>query len=228
MKKVFLLMTFCFWAIIAVAQKSKFEWGNTLGINMSTIEKYVWQRTDVPLDDPKNLLGRQIGLVCRYHFSQRWAIRTDMQLVEKGWKGQTDVASPIDFVGMTSQQIQDYYIRYYERLYAVQKNRLGYLAVPVCAEYSFWKQRLYAQIGGYWGLLMDSPWDKAQKTSDWGAMVGLGFRQPISNHWLINFETRYNHGFSTIYDSFDRSAKLPEQAKSNRSLATNLVFVFRY
>lgn len=226
MKKAVLLNLFCLLTMICIAQKSKFEWGSTVGLNMSTIEKYVWQRTDVPLDDPKNLLGRQIGLVFRYRFTPTWAIRTDVQLVEKGWKGQTDAASPIDFVGMTSQQIQAYYMRYYERLYAVQKNRLSYLTVPVCAEYSFWKQRLYAQIGGYWGVLLDSPWDKAQKTSDWGAMMGLGFRQPISNHWLINLETRYSHGFSTIYDSFDKSGKLPEQAKGNRSLVANIGFIF--
>lgn len=226
MKKAFLLMTFCFLAIIVVAQKSKFEWGNTVGVNMSTIEKYVWQRTDVPLEDPQKLFGRQVGLVFRYRFTPTWAIRTDVQLIEKGWKGQTDVASPIDFVGMTSQQIQDFYIRYYERLYAAQKNRLSYLTVPVCVEYSFWKQRLYAQIGGYWGVLLDSPWDKAQKTSDWGAMVGLGFRQPINNHWLINFETRYSHGFSRIYNSVSNSGKLPEQAQGNRSLAANIGFIF--
>jgi hypothetical protein len=226
MKKAFLLMTFCFLAIIVVAQKSKFEWGNTVGINMSTIEKYVWQRTDVPLEDPQKLFGRQVGLVFRYRFTPTWAIRTDVQLVEKGWKGQTDVASPIDFVGMTSQQIQDFYIRYYERLYAAQKNRLSYLTVPVCVEYSFWKQRLYAQISVYWGVLLDSPWYQAPKTSDWGAMVGLGFRQPINNHWLISFETRYSHGFSQIYNSVSNSGKLPEQAQGNRCLAANIGFIF--
>jgi hypothetical protein len=227
MKKAIFLTAFCFSTITLIAQSSKFEFGLTGGVNNSKIKQYEWQRTDIPLETPQWLSGSQLNLVFRYRLSSKWAVGTNLQLVQKGWKGKLDKSTSVDFIGMTSQQIQYYYVAYYTRLSTVIPNRLSYFSIPVLAEYRFLNNRMYVQAGGYWGKLIASPWHPLEKKEDWGMCFGIGFHQPITDHLLLNLDANYSHGFSDIYNTIGDTYRLPELAKGNRTLAVNFGFIFR-
>ncbi|MBL7813855.1 MAG: outer membrane beta-barrel protein [Saprospiraceae bacterium] len=227
MNKILTFALLCMGIYVANAQKSKFEWGFETGFNVSKIQKYEWQRTDVPLDDEKWLEGVQFALNGRYRLSSHWAMSVAVQAIQKGWKGQTDVSTGPDNLGMTPREIELYYTRLYNRLSTPQKNRLSYLSVPLSLEYRFWEDRLYAQAGGYWALVISSPWEAIQKTHEWGANMGFGYRQVMNKHWTFSCGTVYQHGFSDIYNSFGNPNTLPELARGNRTLAANMGLSFR-
>ena len=226
MKKSLLFLIFSFCLTCTFAQKSKFEWGITSGFNFSKIQKYTWDVTDVTLQDPSWRVGYQTSLAFRYRLSQHWAVRSDLAFIQKGWKGQQGNRSGLCGVGATDAILAAFQKAELERLTTIKGNRLDYVSIPLLAEYTFFGQRLYTQIGGYWayrtGPQLKSDWNY----DDWGMRVGIGSHVQLFKHLKLNFETTYIHGLSDVFSVKDYYGYVYESGKGNRTIAVNLGLIF--
>ena len=225
MKKSLLFLVFSFCLTCTFAQKSKFEWGITSGFNFSKIQKYTWDVTDVTLQDPSWRVGYQTSLAFRYRLSQHWAVRSDLAFIQQGWKGQQGNRSWLCGVGATDAILAAFQKAELERLTTIKDNRLDYLTIPLFLEYTFFKQRLYAQIGGYWAKTTGlSNYEGDYK--DKGISIGMGSRIQLCKRLKINLETTYIHGLSDVFSVKDYYGYVYESGKGNRTIAVNLGLVF--
>jgi Outer membrane protein beta-barrel domain len=218
------------------AQKSRFEFGIETGINVSKIQKFNWANREIPLQEPSLLMGKQVALSLRYRISEHWLLKTELSGIQKGWKGQRTPTTYWCATGLTSQQMAKLAEQYLEDLRTPKDNALYYMPIPLLIEYSFVKQRLYVQLGGYWAT-RGYFYDDTMESKDIGGSIGIGAKLPLSKYLKLNFETRYSQGFSNVFkeritvnygSGYSWSYPAEETGKVNQTLAINMGLFFTW
>ncbi len=142
----------------------------------------------------------QIGLMPQYKVNDWFALKSGLMFSQKG--------RSIDIINNGSTQ--------------KQKDQFSYLEIPLKAEFSALSgnkdHRLFASVGPYAALLLDSKrkiddetsdLENQTKDSDFGLSIGFGVEYPIGKN-SIQVLLNYDMGFSEIakYDSDLRNKSL--------------------
>jgi hypothetical protein len=231
MKNLNLCIVFILFETLAFAQKSRLEFGIESGVNISKVQKYSWENIEVPLQSSSWLGGRQIAWSLRYRIAPKWRLKLEYGYVQKGWKGQRSQLLVFCGTGLTPEKVAQYQKENRDYLMTQQDNRLHFEKVPLLVEYSFWRQRMYAQFGGYWARQV---FYESYFPNDFGASIGLGVKVQLFKWLRINLDTRYSHGFSDIFretvttdfGSFSVTNPVYEKAKGNQTLGINVGLFF--
>ncbi len=233
MKNFSLCIAFMLFSTVAFAQKPRFEWGFETGVNVSKIQKFDWVHTEAPFSAPSWLLGQQVALSARYRISDNWRLRTEFLVIQKGWKGQRLPTVFDCATGMTDQQLAEITEKHNRDLRTPKANSLNYFSIPLLVEYTFLKQYLYVQAGGYWATR--GPLSiNTMEINDFGASLGIGAKIPLSEGLQFSFETRYAQGFSNVfkernignYGSYSWDYPAEETGKGNQTLSLNVGLIF--
>jgi hypothetical protein len=229
MKNLNLCIVLILFSTFAFAQKSRLEFGIEYGVNLSKVQKYEWLITQVPLQKRTWMGGFQAALSLRYRISEHWRVKMGLQGDKKGWKGQRGTQIGLCATGETPESLARMAEQYRQSLLAIKSNELLYNTVPLLVEYSFWHQRLYAELGGYWAQPV---FDEKYFPNDFGASIGMGAKLKLFKWLRLNLETRYSHGFSNIFretttiEGTNFSYPAEEKAKGNQTLAVNVGLFF--
>jgi hypothetical protein len=233
MKNLNLLIAFILLPTLVFCQQSRLEFGIESGVNVSKVRKYEWLITDVPLEKPTWMSGFQVALSLKYRISEHWRLKIALEGDKKGWKGQRGAPTWFCATGQTPESLARMAEQYRQNLLVIQENPLFYNTVPFLAEYSFWHQRLYAEVGGYWARPV---FKEEYVPNDFGGSIGMGAKLKLFKWLRLNLETRYSQGFSNIFretailsePNYTYSYPVNEKAKGNQTLAVNMGLFFSW
>jgi hypothetical protein len=180
---------------------SQIQFGGVVGINSSTQSEFgnIYNNEGI-------YCNLNAGLVSRYEFDDRFAIKANVLYSQKGR------SFDISENGAETNRT----------------DKFSYLEIPVKAEFStpLGKQKLFAAVGPYLDFLLDSKKEvnnistslnDQTKGADYGVAMEIGIELPVASH-AFQFSLNYDMGLSKIAD-YDSDLR-------NKTLSLNVSWLF--
>lgn len=227
LKQILLLSAF---SLVAIASSfGQWSLGPKASVNFSHAQMVGLDLGIRP--DIQWIAGGQGGIMAEYKFNELFAITTEVNYTEKGFRTSADY----------DLSFQDLEIPI--GVEAVM--RLRYIDVPLMAKYKFYcSQRFNAYVtgGGYFGYgvngnlktkarvildfnLSNTPLNLGNKNFDrteFGGVLGAGIELPVSSGKFI-IDARYSHAYNPLVDDFLVDVRL-----RNRGFSLGLGYTYTF
>jgi outer membrane immunogenic protein len=196
MKMNKIILSISLLVITAISAKAQIKFGIKGGMNVSSISNTSSYEYQIPNNSPKFTarIGYNIGAFANIHLKGLFSLETEAYYSLEGAKNNFSVTDQYGNI-LSDHGVQD----------------LSYLQIPVMARITFWKKRLYAELGPQIGFLLsakDKPAgektidDKSDfNTVDCAFVTSIGIMFPAG----IGFNLRYNEGVIPVFKNTDIS-----------------------
>jgi Outer membrane protein beta-barrel domain len=137
------------------------------------------------------------GIWGRYFFKKHWAVRTELNQEQRGWKEPTMIWDEPTLMQISS--LVDY--RYYfwtmpvSIEYVWGQSARFYTSVGLAPMYQTAGTKYIRATGEALSTFLDNP-GSLNKTIQWSGFVNMGYHYPIGAQWNLYGETRYSLSFS--------------------------------
>jgi opacity protein-like surface antigen len=199
---IYLMVLLISHATYSQAQSGDIELGFGIGPSFASVSDFDGQA------NAGTLTSFNMAASGEYYFSDRWGIKMKLIYDNKGWSD-----------GFIEDETGFFDTDY----------KLGYLTIPVMANWHFSKNRnWYLNFGGYAGFLLsakdttlDTDLKESFSSTDFGLTAGIGYGFRLNDQMRLFLEYEEQFGFSDIFE-FN-----PGDAISNRRSSFNLGLLYQ-